>query len=252
MGALPRRILQSIGSRQAGWRRARALGLLAAALGALLYGVEGARSAPPSAPIDRALTPVSPARAAGERLRLVAFGTSLTAHYDWPDALAAALERCRGAPVRMERIAMGGADTAWALAALPRVLAAAPDVILIEFAVNDADLRRRTGLATSRARHLALVDTVRAALPETRIVLMTMSPATGFKRLLRPRLPAYNAMLHALARAEGLGLADLAPRWHGVTLPDGVHPRPEDAARIIVPPLTALLGASLGRACAAL
>ena len=84
-----------------------------------------------------------------------------------------------------------------------------------------------------------------------------MNPVAGpVRRIQRPFLAAYDAMLRDLAAARGVALADLAPRWRAAIAadpslapPDGLHPDPAAAAAVAAPPLAALIGAAAGRDC---
>lgn len=212
-------------------------------------GAGGPAGFRPALPQDR---PIAPWPAGQTPARIVAFGTSLTLGNPWPDRLAQALSACFGHPVEMIRVADYGQDSGWALTQIDRVVAAAPDVVLIEFAINDADLRDGVSPAQGRARHDALVAQLAAALPETRLVMMTMSPAYGLRGLLRPRLAQHYQGVRALAEAAGLGLADLTPRWRGQPRPaDGLHPDAAATRQVIDPVLLGLFGQATGRVCPA-
>ena len=86
---------------------------------------------------------------------------------------------------------------------------------------------------------------------------MTMNPVNGpLQALLRSRLPLYYAMVRDLAAGRDLPPADLAPRWQAAIAadpalapPDGLHPAAGAAARVVAPPLAALIGAAAGRDC---
>ncbi|MFV0515686.1 MAG: SGNH/GDSL hydrolase family protein [Jhaorihella sp.] len=176
-------------------------------------------------------------------LRIVFLGTSLTASYGWPDRLA----DCAGRPLAVSRIARAGAASDWGLTRAEAVIAQRPDIVFIEFSVNDADLRHAISLHQSADNHRRLIEALRAELPGVRIVLMTMSPAHGLRRLLRPRLPAYYGLYRDLAEALDTGLLDLYPRWRALPRPerqqdDGLHPAETAAARLIVPGIGAYLG----------
>lgn len=190
-------------------------------------------------PADR---PVQVPRPDGP-LRIVFLGTSLTASYGWPDQV----EGCAAHPVAVSRIARPGAASDWGLARAQDVIAQRPDVVFIEFSVNDADLRHGISLRRSADNHRRLIGALRARLPGARIVLMTMSPAHGLRRLLRPRLPAYYGLYRDLARDLDTGLLDLYPRWRALPRKarrqeDGLHPGETAASRLIVPGIAAYLG----------
>lgn len=185
---------------------------------------------------------------------IVFMGTSLTAGDPWPDRVAALLETCLKHPLRAFRIAQGGATSAWGLDQVDVVIAKAPDLIVLEFAINDADLRRGLSTSESYETHRALIARLKQALPEAQVILMTTNPATGLRRLLRPRLAAYYALYRDLAAEMDLGLIDLYPRWLALPqaargLKDGVHPSAESVAVIIVPTVTTYLGGLLGQTC---
>jgi len=227
---------------RAGWRRF--FGFCLALLAALLLVVEFIRPAPvPDAPQDRALEPL-----AAEPLRIVVFGTSLSARGGWPDAVAQGLGRCFGAPVEMIRIAQPGGNITWAEGAVAQVLAAAPDLVLMEFAINDADIRDGVRLGESRQRHEAVLD----RLGDLPVMLMTMNTAFGLRGWLRPWLADYYASYREMAAERGLGLLDFAPRW--AALPrdwadDGLHPRDDVQIEMMAGPLIAAIGAGAGKAC---
>lgn len=185
----------------------------------------------------------------------VAFvGTSLTADSPWPEGVVEALETCVKQPVRALRFAKGGATSVWGLSQTEAVIGAQPNIVVIEFAVNDADIRRGLSLAASADNHRTILTLLKQGLPEARIVLMTTNPVFGLRRLLRPRLPAYYDLYHQLAAGQNIGLIDLTPRW--LTAPDiaqkltdGLHPTAAAAMSVVVPAVTNFLAGLLGHAC---
>lgn len=217
------------------WPGAAGAGLVLLAAGLALRPVPLSRDVARDIPLPQPLPDGA--------LRITAFGTSLTAPpQTWPDDLAIRLEQCRRARVTVTRVAGPGRGSDWALDQTARVVTTAPDLVLIEFAINDADLRDGVSLATARDQHRALIADLRAALPGVRIALMTMSPAHGLRGWIRPRLAAHYHQYHDLARAEGVGLIDLYPRWRVLAREDrgleadGLHPDPVVAAGVIVEP----------------
>lgn len=226
-------------------RRAAAATLLALA-GGLIWSIWlFPLHAPRSTPADIALSaPETPVR------HLAVLGTSLSLG-TWPEALRAALSACQGHDVRLTREAAPGATSLDGLSRLPRITDAAPDLVLIEFAINDADLT--DGLARDdAANNLAtMLDVLALKTPDARVMLMTMSPAHGLRGLKRPFLARYYGDVRRLARQYRTGLADLYPRWLAredwrAALPDGLHPT-EEAARALIPP--ALLPLLKGDTC---
>ena len=182
-------------------------------------------------------------------------GTSLTAGSIWPDRVADALAICVARPVWALRFAQGGATSVWGVGQIETVIAADPDIIVIEFAINDADLRNGLLLATSADTHHAILTRLKQALPEARIVLMTTNPTLGVRQLLRPRLPAYYALYRQLAADHDTGLVDLTARWLALPdfaqkLTDGVHPTEAAAISVVVPVVAPYLAGVLGGSCA--
>lgn len=232
--------------------------LAAGLIWALIWGGGLWRGHPigaPLAPADRSAVPLTLSDpASGTPLRLAVFGTSLTATADWPEALAGALSDCLGRPVGLARIARAGAGSDWALAQIDRVAAGAPDIVLIEFAINDADLHDGLWLDASLANHRALIAGLRAKAPGARLVLMTMSPAEGLRGLLRPQLARYYRAYRDLATAADIGLIDLYPRWLALPrgargLRDGLHPDVATVRGVIVPVALPVLAELAGGSC---
>lgn len=221
-------------------------GLWAAGRTAGLYASE------PPAPVHR-MPDALPAPGTGP-FRIVALGTSLTARGDWPDSLGARLSACAGRPVTVERVARAGAGSNWGRDQVAAVLALSPDLVLIEFAINDADLRDGVSLARARDNHLALIAALEAGRPGLPLMLMTMNRAEGLRGLMRPRLAAHHAQYRDLAAGQGpgqgVGLIDLAPLWAAALaagrgpelLPDGLHPTDAAVAEIALPAMVAEIG----------
>lgn len=199
-----------------------------------LGGVIFVRHAPDRPIQDRAFTPWP---AGTTPTKIVAFGTSLTLGNGWPDRLSANLEGCFGHRVDVVRVARAGAGSAWGIDAVETVVAQAPDVVLMEFAINDADLRDGVSLAQSDAQHRAIIAQLQHNLPEVRIAVMTMSPAFGPRGWMRPRLPRYYDQLTDLTKDTNHALVDFYPRWLAAGLrnafEDGLHPDGDATAAIM-------------------
>lgn len=220
----------------------------------------GSRTAPPSPAAD---IPLAAVPRLDRPLRLAVMGTSLSARYRWPQALAAKLSSCLPQPVVLSVFAEPGMGSAWGATVVEEVARFAPDLVLIEFLANDSDLRQMRSVSGSRATHRGLIQALRAGGSNPAIALMTMNPAFGLRRLMRPRLGAFEAMYAELAREMGTGLIDVAARWrdrlrtadHAALLPDGLHPTDAAATgmmlRAVVPAVAAAL-AGAWPACASL
>ncbi len=234
----------------AGWKARRAfLATLAAAAAGLVLWLAWLPA--PGAPRD--IAPPRAARPGG----VVFLGTSLSHAPGWPEAALDRLAACgtdAGPPARVTR---PGANARWGAAQLDTVAALAPAVVVVEFAINDADLTDGLWPADSRAAQRAILQGLRDRLPGVSVVFLTTNPVTGIRRLTRPRLGAYYAATAALAAETGAGLADLYPRWRTalaegrVRLADGLHPDPGAASAIAAGPVAAALAIAFGGTCPA-
>ncbi|WP_082584764.1 SGNH/GDSL hydrolase family protein [Caulobacter sp. Root655] len=173
---------------------------------------------------------------------LVGLGTSLTARGGWLDALAIGLSKRWRARVKAINLGGGGKASPWGVSMLPRVVAARPDIVLVEFSVNDADIRLGVSLEQSRANARRIVDELKRRCPGVRICLMTMSPVLGVKALLRPMLGAYYDVWRAVAAESRVELIDIYPLWRRQSaarlramIPDGTHPTDAAALAITLP-----------------
>ena len=183
---------------------------------------------------DRAVVPLEAGKG------VVVLGTSLS-HKDWPKTLGGL---CRS-PVT--QVTKPGANAYWGLEQVHKAIAAKPALVLVEFAINDADILDGLSKEESRQALEQIITALEAGLPEAEVVLMTMNPVTGVTRLQRPFLAGYYGIVRDVADARGLGLIDLEPRWQGAlevgeVIPDGVHPTRDSFARVALPAIAAALG----------
>jgi acyl-CoA thioesterase I len=202
-------------------------------------------------PVDRAIARID---SGNMPMTIAVLGTSLTARGDWPDAVATRLSTCLNRRVTVQRYAEAGANSAWGRARIADVIAARPDLVLIEFAVNDADLRDGVSLPDSILNHTAMLRDLGRDLPGARVALMTTSPAFGMRGWLRPRLATYYASYGDLAADAETGVIDLYARWRDLPdakalFPDGLHPDAAAATALIAPVVTDAIGKAAGRSC---
>src|SRR5262249_7535722 len=90
-----------------------------------------------------------------DELKIAAVGTSLTAQGGWQAPLQKGMTECLGVPVTVTNHARSGETSRWGLLNVDAILADRPDIVLIEFAANDAALNRFISLSQS-------VDNMRA------------------------------------------------------------------------------------------
>ena len=173
-------------------------------------------------------------------LRIVALGTSLTATSLWTEELRRRVERGINHEVHLCVIARSGATSRWGLAQASRLSSTRPDVLTIEFAANDANVRHLLPVSESSRNHVSLIDIARHVLPAVKIFLLAVSPTWGARGFwIRPRLSRYHRLYASLAQADGISFVDCRAAWNvstiRATVPDGLHPTPDGMTRIVAP-----------------
>ena len=181
-------------------------------------------------------------------LRIITLGTSLTAGGGWQEPLRSALESCFERTVEVVNMGRNGATSTWGLSQAQRVAEQRPDILLIEFAVNDAALYRWVSLDGSRRAVAEIAATVRAHRPDVRIIMMQMNPIRGWRAWLRPRRAQFEQAHRELARELGAEHVDFSSHWNSLSdaertaaIPDGTHPVASATRRIVVPELVRLV-----------
>jgi lysophospholipase L1-like esterase len=172
---------------------------------------------------------------------IAAVGTSLTSQAAWLHALERELARCCGHVVVLD-FGRSAATCEWGVSTIHAVIDSKPNIVLIEFSINDAVLYKGVSLHRSRRNTVYMVKTIQDARPQTAIFLMTMNPVFGPRRWIRPRLDRYYCLYESLAKELRIGLIDNRSKWQALSrselrpgIPDGAHPVPELATKILVP-----------------
>jgi hypothetical protein len=164
---------------------------------------------------------------------IVALGTSLTRGGSWTDALEARHRDCGAEGARILNFGGSGMTSEWGRTQIEAIKAAAPDALLIEFAVNDAHLLKGMSRARATENIEAIVAGVRGARPSVRIILLSMNPVHGLRGWMRPLYNWYNDDYGPLAQRLDAEWIDLRPVWRAsgldldAAIPDGVHPKGE-------------------------
>jgi lysophospholipase L1-like esterase len=182
-------------------------------------------------------------------LTVLAFGTSLTLRGGWTEPLQQVLSRCLAGEVSVKTIALAGANSDWGMEQLDAALALRPNIVTIEFSMNDAALNRGVSLAHSRSNAARMIARFKAADPSVRILLLAMNPVSGLRGMARPWLNDFYDAYRDLAAAESIEFVDFRPDWNALpsgerdrAIPDGVHPNVGYGARIVAPKLAHILG----------
>ncbi len=194
--------------------------------------------------------------AAGSNRKIVVYGTSLTAGGAWVGQMNTWLSAKYPGKITIINSGLSGKNSATGLAQLSgSVLAHNPDVVFIEFAMNDAflysDGTPQLSVAQAQANLIAMIEAIQAQNPTAEIILQTMntvwnSPAgSNTSATLRPNLAAYYQMYRDVAAARALMVIDHHPNWAALQqadpalfqsyIPDGVHPGALGITKVVSP-----------------
>ena len=193
---------------------------------------------------------------AGLPRRIVFYGTSLTAEGAWVPQLLAELHERFPKRITSFNGAESGMHSRWGVANLDaRVLKHAPDVVFIEFSVNDACARFEITPEEARANLETMIDRIRLLNPLCDVILQVMNPVldrpaghTGH----RPHLAQYQDGYRQVGQERGLLVIDHMPAWTELLardektfrnlVPDGLHPQADGYARLVMPEILSRLG----------
>jgi lysophospholipase L1-like esterase len=141
-----------------------------------------------------------------------ASGWANTAPFQPPyqDLLTLRLQASYGTEVTLKNLAVGGTDTAWGLASIEKVIATAPDLVILAFGMNDAAGRPAKDY---QANIRSMIDTVRKEHPGAEFILVaTMLGNKDWTTLHHELFPQYRDALAELC-GPGIVLADMTSLW---------------------------------------
>jgi len=184
--------------------------------------------------------------AQGQAAHLLVYGTSLTAGGAWPEQVHQLIEARYPGKLTLTNSGAGGKWSQWGLENLDeRVIAKAPDTVLIEFGINDAFLTYATSVEQARRNLELMMARIRKTLPACEIILMTMNQPTLSHAEDRPKFSDYMTMYRSIATTQHVPLIDLLPGWQrlyhadsptwNALVPDGIHPNADGNARMTTP-----------------
>jgi lysophospholipase L1-like esterase len=193
---------------------------------------------------------------AGQNQTVVYYGTSLTAAGAWTRLLTEELNARFPGQVAARNFGGPGMHSGWGLQNVDeRVIAHNPDVVFIEFSINDAVARFNLSPEKARDNLNRMIDRIRAARPECEIILQVMNPVVGKAEGdsgWRPNLKVYQDNYREVAAERKLMLIDHMPAWTRLLesdektfreyVPDGVHPKDSGCRSIMMPELRRKLG----------
>jgi len=197
---------------------------------------------------------------AGRKQTVVVYGTSLSAGAAWTKALKSYFDKQFPGLVTFINAAQSGEHSDWGVTNLQkRVLAKNPDLVFIEFSVNDAATKHNISTERSKANLDKMVTALRQQNPQMDIVLMTMNsgwdspdePSHKKYASDRPHLADYYGVYRQYAHEHSLPLVDNYPLWLKLQqtdetkfhkwLPEGLHPIPEASLAVTWPEIEKLL-----------
>ena len=204
-------------------------------------------------------TEVFRALEAGEHQTVMTYGTSVTIYGEWANEVKAYFDVHYPGQVTFLNTARAGQHSSWGLENLQeRVLDHHPDLLFVEFAINDAATKH--GISTNQCSENldALIQAVRAQNPAVEFVLQTMNPAWDSPKSApkkyagdRPNLNDYYQVYRDYAAAHHLPLVDQYPHWKKIMdeepdryhemVPDGIHPDKKPSSDVAWPNVKALL-----------
>ena len=195
-----------------------------------------------------------------EKLKIACLGTSLSAgDSSWFAAMEEWLVEQYGDHAEFYNYAISASASSvpnetCGLLQCGKLKAIKPDVVFIEFAMNDAYEPYRISLEESRHNLEATINSLISSNPEVEIILQTMNVVIDMPELdmsestKRSALADYYDVYRQVAADMGLLLIDHYPNWQNLLrskgrelfiqhVPDGIHPNYVGYREIVIPEL---------------
>ena len=178
-----------------------------------------------------ALTPFGSAKTGVAKPVIVCFGDSITAGYgvdpghSWPDDLQRRLD-AHGYKYRVLNFGVSGATTKDGVTRLPQVLAAHPQIVVVEFGGNDG--LRGLPITLTRANLDQIIQTLQRAGIQVALVGIVMPPdygpdyANAFKETFTLAAKRFNVPLFPFVLLHVYNVP-------GAMQADGIHPTAKGA-----------------------
>lgn len=192
----------------------------------------------------------------GEHQRIVVYGTSLSAVKEgWAAMLEDNLNARYPGKVEVINNAQAAMWSTWGVENLrERVLEQKPDMVIIEFAMNDAYLPYTTSLEAAKLNLEYMVLRVRELYPECSIFIQVMNMPIAEHKTQRPDIELYYKLYRKEAKKLHIKLIDHYEYWISILrkgeeeflkyVPDGIHPNIEAQKELVLPHILKALGVS--------
>lgn len=176
---------------------------------------------------------------------IITYGTSLSCG-PWISMFNEWLNLKYPGQITLINSAMPAMYSGWGVENLEeRVLNKSPDVVFIEFSINDAYLPYNTSMEMSKHNIENMIDRILTRNPECQIILMTMNLPIREHLQARPYIDYYYQVYRDVARERNLLLIDHYLNWSNILhsdpklydkyVPDGIHPGEEGCKNVILP-----------------
>jgi len=186
---------------------------------------------------------------AGKEQTVVVYGTSLSSGRNgrvWMNEVIRLLNEKYSGTVTYHLTGKGGRWSTWGVQNIEdSVLKKKPNVVMIEFAINDASCLNETSLDLAQLNLEYMVDRIKLFDPDCEVILQVMNMAVGKSAIFRPNLETYYGMVREMARKKNLLLIDHYQNWLNILekgedyflefVPDGLHPNTRGATEVIAP-----------------
>lgn len=190
----------------------------------------------------------------GKSQRIVVYGTSLSASKEgWAAMLESNLNARYPGKAEVINSAQAAMWSAWGVENLrQRVLEKKPDMVIIEFAMNDAYLPYATSVEAARLNLEYMVHRIREAYPDCSIILQVMNMPVAEHKAQRPDIELYYNLYRKEARKLKVNLIDHYEYWLPLLkkgekefmkyVPDGIHPSITAQEELVLPHILKGLG----------
>lgn len=192
----------------------------------------------------------------GENQRIVVYGTSLSASKEgWPAMLENSLNALLPGTVEVINSAQAAMWSTWGVENLrEKVLKREPDMVMIEFAMNDAYLPYATSVEAARLNLEYMVCRIRELYPDCVIILQVMNMPVAEHKSQRPDIELYHKMYREESERLEVCLIDHYDYWVSLLkegeeefrkrVPDGIHPDIAAQKELVLPHILKALGVS--------